>query len=160
MAWTITFIITVLFFWVLYRLNKRNKTITGYAYTIDGDSLVINDTEIRLYGIDAPEHGQPLLRKGDHWPGAAVSTRKLRNLIGNQQVRCIVKDTDKYGRKVCECFVGDTNINAWMVENGWAVAYRRYSRRYVRLEEKARKRKNGIWRYKFVSPETWRRHNK
>jgi endonuclease YncB( thermonuclease family) len=47
-----------------------------------------------------------------------------------------------------------------MVENGWAVAYCRYSRRYVRLEKKARKRKDGIWRYKFVSPETWRRHNK
>jgi endonuclease YncB( thermonuclease family) len=44
-----------------------------------------------------------------------------------------------------------------MVENGWAIAFRKYSLEYVKAEESARAKKAGIWAGTFVPPEEWRR---
>ena len=52
--------------------------------------------------------------------------------------------------------VGAIDLNAWMVINGWAVAYRRYSRDYVLDEQKAKESKKGIWQGHFIMPWSWR----
>jgi endonuclease YncB( thermonuclease family) len=44
-----------------------------------------------------------------------------------------------------------------MVHTGWALAYRRYSKLYVAIEEKAKAAKRGMWRGEFVPPWEWRR---
>ena len=52
-------------------------------------------------------------------------------------------------------------INGTMVFNGRAIAYTRYSKRYLELENSAKKDKAGIWRYGFKeTPEQWRRKKK
>ena len=68
----------------------------------------------------------------------------LVSLIGNQSVKCKRKDIDRYKRIVAECFVGQTNINKELVRNGWALAYRDYSRDFINDEEFAKKNKLGI----------------
>ena len=52
------------------------------------------------------------------------------------------------------------NLNRWMVRKGYAVAYRKYSKDYVRDEIYAKENKFGMWRGTFVEPEQWRRKNK
>ena len=59
---------------------------------------------------------------------------------------------DRYKRTVAICYVGDTDINAWMVENGWALAYHKYSKDYVAQEKSANNKKLGMWRGKFRNP--------
>lgn len=77
--------------------------------------------------------------------------------IENRTVRCKGDERDRYGRLIAVCYVGDTNLNAWMVRNGWALAYRRYSTEYVPEEQQAKAEKAGIWRGRFVPPWDWRR---
>jgi Staphylococcal nuclease homologue len=62
----------------------------------------------------------------------------------------------RYGRLVGACSVGATSISGWMVREGWAVAYRRYSEDFVADEAAARVAKRGIWRSTFIVPWEWR----
>jgi hypothetical protein len=58
---------------------------------------------------------------------------------------------------IAVCYVGSTDLNAWLVRNGWALADRRYSRDYVPEERRAEADGAGIWRGEFVPPWDWRR---
>ena len=51
------------------------------------------------------------------------------------------------------------DINSWLVKNGYAIAYRRYSKKYVLEEQHAEKNKLGIWQGTFQNPEEWRKKN-
>ena len=63
---------------------------------------------------------------------------------------------DRYGRLIAICFVGGKNLNAMMVNEGWALAYRDYSNKYVPQENAAREARRGIWAMEFVPPWEWR----
>ena len=76
---------------------------------------------------------------------------------GGRPVHCTVSGRDRYGRAIAVCSISGTDINAWMVSDGWALAYRRYFRGYIRHEDRARAGRLGIWRGKFVKPWDWRR---
>lgn len=52
--------------------------------------------------------------------------------------------------------VGGTEVNAWLVEQGFAVAYRRYSDAYAAHEARARTARRGLWAGTFEEPEAWR----
>ncbi|MDC7682838.1 thermonuclease family protein [Asticcacaulis sp. BYS171W] len=129
--------------------------ITGEAEAIDGDSLRVSGIEIRLEGADAFEYDQ---RCGAFACGTAASAN-LHRLIDGNTVRCQPEGEDRYGRTLARCFVGDTDIAAAQVRAGLAVAYRRYSDRYVREEEAAKAVKCGAWAYSFQAPEDYR-HSK
>jgi endonuclease YncB( thermonuclease family) len=71
-------------------------------------------------------------------------------------VSCQPRDRDRYGRIVAVCFKGNEDLNRWMVANGWAVAYRRYSVDYVTDEDTARRSRINIWSGAFDMPWDWR----
>ena len=130
---------------------------TGSVHVVDGDSLRMDDTDIRLYGIDAPEYRQSCRDK--HNAGYACgkqSANALRGLVQGREVSCTSIETDRYNRAVSVCKIGDIEINGEMVRLGWAVAYSRHSLSYVRLEAEARKAKRGIWAGTFELPEAYR----
>ena len=113
-----------------------------------------------MHGIDAPETKQTCKIDNEDWFCGKQSTKELKNLINNRKVECIVNDIDRYKRYVAICSVDDIIINQWMVRNGWAIAYRYYSKDYVVDEEYAHDNKLGIWKSEFVEPYTFRRQNK
>ena len=133
--------------------------LSGRAAVIDGDTLRLGGERIRLHGIDAAESRQTCLapRTGKRWRCGAASTRALRRHIGRRQVACEERDRDRYGRIVAVCRVGRKDLNRWMVSQGWALAYRQYSRDYVDAERAAKAAKRGLWRGTFVPPWEWRR---
>ena len=127
--------------------------ISGHARIVDGDGLEIGGQSIRLHGVDAFEMRQMC---GGHACGQA-SANALRNLVGGRSVDCVEMDRDRYGRIVAACHAGGQDLGAAQVRRGHAVAYTRYSHRYV-LEERAARRENaGAWAYGFIQPEAWRR---
>ena len=131
--------------------------IIGQARIVDGDSLVISGTKIRLHGIDAPESRQHCQRGSTSWACGRAATNALVRLINGQTVVCEERDRDRYGRIVAVCHLGSRNLNQWMVSNGWALAYRRYSTAYVNHEAAAKKANRGIWTSQFTAPWDWRR---
>ena len=123
----------------------------------DGDTIRIGNTRIRLHGIDAPETNQICERNGKKWRCGRESTKALKTVIGEKSVSCSKRDIDRYGRVVAVCRAGSINLNAWMVGNGWAVAYRRYSRDYIADEREAKASRHGMWSGKFIMPWDWRK---
>ena len=134
-----------------------DAAITGPARIVDGDTLEVRGSRVRLHGIDAPESAQRCRSGGRTWSCGREATRALSRRIGSRPVACKERDQDRYGRKVAVCRVGDEDVNAWMVAEGWAFAYRKYSMRYVAEEMAAKAAKRGVWRGEVVAPWDWRR---
>ena len=140
--------------------------IIGEAEVTDGDTIIINDIRIRFTGSDAPESyffGKTqtcLDGKGREWECGYAATQKLKELINNQTVRCTDEGQDRYGRTLGICYVGDMDLQAEMVKSGMAVAYLRYSDRYEKEQNYAKKVKAGMWAGEFKQPEVWRRENR
>ena len=88
-----------------------------------------------------------------------VSKEKLITKIDTTEIKCISSSKDRYKRYIATCYKGKTNLNQWMVRNGFAIAYRRYSKTYVPDEEFAKENKLGLWKGKFMEPEKWRKLN-
>ena len=110
--------------------------MVGVASVIDADTIEIHGQRIRLHGIDAPEGGQICLdAAGQKWRCGQRAALALQDLIGRHTVTCDERDVDRYGRIVGRCLVGEVDINKWLVAQGLALAYRRYSRAYVGAED-------------------------
>lgn len=142
-------------------LKKKNSgNVQKKIKIIDGDTIHINKIKYRLHGIDAPEMNQLCKVKEENYMCGVKSKDFLVSLIANQSVKCEKKDIDRYKRIVAECFVGQTNINKELVRNGWALAYRDYSRDFINDEEFAKNNKLGIWKGTFIHPKKWRKINR
>lgn len=127
----------------------------------DGDTLKLGSTTWRLWGIDAPEGGQRCRRNDAAYDCGDEATAALRRIIGESVPVCRRKDTDRYGRAVGRCAVNGQDIGALLVQEGWALDYRRYSGgRYRPQEALARKHARGIWAGTFEKPWEWRKHNR
>ena len=131
---------------------------SGKPKIIDGDTIRIGNIRIRLHGIDAPEAKQTCTAGGIEWPCGREATKALVKAIADRSVSCNRRDVDRYGRIVAVCRAGAINLNAWMVGQGWAIAYRRFSMDYVQDEDEARGARRGLWRGEFVMPWDWRRN--
>jgi len=134
--------------------------IVGESRVIDGDTLHIGSAKIRLWGIDAPESQQTCDRSGKSWPCGVAAKNALSERIAGKQVSCREEATDRYDRIVAECFVEGQNLNDWLVANGWALAYRRYSSKFVATENIAKTEEAGLWQGSFTEPWEWRRQNR
>ena len=142
---------------LLFISSSAAADITGSAYVIDGDTIDISDVRIRLNGIDTPEIDQICRTNGLIWYCGVEATKAMRLLTKGKHVTCIGDTKDQYGRLIANCFVGDLNLNAAMVESGMALAYRYYSLEYVEQENFAREAKQGLWSGEFIAPWDWRK---
>ena len=167
----ILIIISSIFFILTYndvRSENINK-ISGFAKVVDGDTIKINSKKIRLYGIDAPEKKQKCKKTyltisfmsftKDYMCGE-ISTQKLIKKINKQKLNCNILDVDRYKRLIGECFKRNINLNSWMVSNGYAVAFRKYSKKYVSDEILAKQESKGLWQGKFDMPWDYRKSQK
>jgi endonuclease YncB( thermonuclease family) len=135
----------------------RELFITGVARVIDGDTLEIANQRIRLHGVDAPERSQNCENDGKKFRCGQQAARSLSKKIVGKIIKCEQRDVDRYMRVVAICRVGHLDLNSWMVRQGWAIAYRQYSRDYLEEESKARLANVGIWAGRFIEPYKWRR---
>lgn len=133
------------------------NAITGRAYVSDGDTIHIGEQKIRLEGIDAPEIKQYCDRDGQQWSCGVTARDALRKQIGNNGVRCTITGQDRYKRHLGHCWLGDQNLNSWMVRNGHALAYSRYSKRYVPEELAAWFENAGLHASRYEKPADYRK---
>ena len=132
--------------------------LIGQASIIDGDTLEIHGTRIRLWGIDAPESTQ-LCRGEDslQYRCGAKAANDLDAFIARRPVNCTPMNLDQYGRTVATCSVGDADLGAWLVHNGLALDWPRYSKgRYEADQRDAERAGRGIWSGSYVEPWLYR----
>jgi endonuclease YncB( thermonuclease family) len=82
----------------------------------------------------------------------------LADWLGQRTVYCTRRDTDRWGRMVAVCSVGGVSVNHWLVQQGWALDFARFSGGYfAQVEAEARQHRRGIWQGRFDPPWEWRR---
>lgn len=131
-------------------------TVSGPATVIDGDTLEVAGQRVRLFGIDAPEASQTCDRNGESWACGEAAAERLKGLIGDSGVSCSGAEVDIYARLLAVCTLSGVDLNQLMVADGWAIAFRRYSERYVADEVRARAGKLGLWASNFEAPQDYR----
>jgi endonuclease YncB( thermonuclease family) len=134
------------------------STLTGQASVVDADTIEIRGERIRLVGVDAPESGQKCFtHAGKPWRCGTVAANALDTWINRNPVTCDIEGKDRYDRLLGTCRVRGEDMQAWLVANGHALAYRTYSTAYVPAELKARAAAAGMWSGDFVAPWEWRK---
>src|SRR6201998_2621303 len=102
----------------------------GQASVVDGDTLEIHGSRIRMWGIDAPESSQ--LCRGDdslQYRCGAKAANDLDAFIAGRLVNCLPISLDRYSRTVATCLVGGADLGDWLVRNGLALDWPQYSKR-------------------------------
>ena len=136
--------VTIILFTFSFAYSSEKNIAIGKASIIDGDTIIISGEKIRFAGIDTPEKKKV---------GHEFSKKKLKEKIGNNIVICIRElKLDPWGRTVAECFIGYESISSFMVKNGYACDYVKYSKKkYAKEQEHAKSKKLGIWKMNFES---------
>ena len=141
--------------------DRADRYLLGRVVHVhDGDTfaMVREDLElvvVRLYGIDAPEAGQPF---------GAKSARALKKMINKKLVLVeVMQKADRYGRLVGIVRLEDRDINREMVEQGLAWVEHRFCRRkrpcngYWASVRRAQKDRRGLWAEQAMPPWEWRK---
>jgi micrococcal nuclease len=117
---------------------------------IDGDTIVLDDgRHVRLIGVDAPEIKSPY-SEGE--PFGYESKAYLKRLIERRLVT-IKKGPepyDKYNRTLAYVYLNSMLINAQIIKDGYAKAYRRFDfpekELFISYEKEAQAKRIGMWK--------------
>lgn len=151
--WLVVVVLYGLCALMVARLDEVSlRRIEASARAIDGDTLVLDGTRVRLRGIDAFERDQICRRDGREYACGTEAFRELAVLVALGRVDCAGRTVDRWGRLLAVCEAGGRNLNALMVESGWALAYGDYDAE----ERSARMARRGAWAGEFATPADWR----
>lgn len=140
-------------------ISASQPILSGHARAYDGDSLFFNRVEVRLDAIDAPERDQACMnRQGTFWPCGIASRDALQAMIADNTVHCALQGRDKYRRLLGRCYVNGKDLNAAMVEAGYAAAYHHFSERYASEESRAKAAHAGVWQDAHFTQAYYCRH--
>ena len=146
--------ICLIFFFLTY-----NDVKSVEVKVIDGDTIYLNGEKIRFSGIDTPEIKQTCTKNNEIIKCGILAKELLIKIIANNKINCIKEGKDQYKRTLAECFVNDLSLSSYLVKNGYAFAYRRYSKKFIVDEDFAKSNKLGMWSMKFEYPWDWRKKN-
>jgi len=136
------------------------ETIAGRASVIDGDTIEIHGERIRFNGVDAPESAQLCADAAGRMYrcGARAADTLAGWLAAASPTTCKFVERDQYGRFVGNCTRADgASVQRWLVRNGYAMDWPRYSNGAFSGEQSAAKAEHvGIWQGQFVLPWKWR----
>ena len=146
--------ICLIFFFLTYFDVKSDE-----LKIIDGDTIHLNGEKIRFSGIDTPEIKQTCTKNNEIIKCGILARELLIKIIANNKINCIREGKDQYKRTLAECFVNDLSLSSYLVKNGYAFAYRKYSKKFIADEDFAKSNKLGMWSMKFEYPWDWRKNN-
>jgi len=141
-------------FWEGLRIEWRQYR--GQPRVIDGDTLEVRGERIRLFGIDAPELGQPWWNEeGQEQDAGKSASDALAALVKGKRLAVNVLREDQYQRSVAIVKVNGLDIARALVREGWAFASPG-SKRYRRIESSARRKRRGFWQGDVTMPWDYR----
>ena len=146
--------ICLIFFFLTYNDVKSYE-----IKIIDGDTIHLNNEKIRFTGIDTPELKQTCNKNSEIIYCGIEARQLLIDKIGKDKVICIREGKDRYKRTLAECFVNDHSLSRFLVREGYAFAYRKYSKKFINDEDFAKKNNMGMWSMNFEYPWDWRKKN-
>tara|TARA_Y100001970_G_scaffold9470_1_gene11089 strand:- start:6820 stop:7272 length:453 start_codon:yes stop_codon:yes gene_type:complete len=146
---------TILSLIILFFLSQN--LFANTVKVIDGDTIKIGNEKIRFGGIDAPELKQICFKNEEKISCGILVKNILKKKIGKETPKCISEGKDVYKRTIAECFINGESLSKFLVGNGYAFAYRKYSRKFIKDERFAKKNKLGLWSMNFIFPWEFRK---
>ena len=146
---------TILSLIILFFLSQN--LFANTVKVIDGDKIKIANEKIRFGGIDAPELKQICFKNEEKISCGILVKNVLKKKIGKVIPKCINEGKDIYKRTIAECFINGESLSKFLVANGYAFAYRKYSKKFIKDERFAKKNKLGLWSMKFMFPWEFRK---
>ena len=150
---------TIIFCSVSIIFLQSNNLSASHVTVVDGDTIKLGDVKIRFSGIDAPEINQTCIAIEGKVACGEISKDILLTKVTNNKISCTDEGKDFYGRVLGECFVNGESLSSYLVREGFAFAYRKYSDKYILDEEYAKSNKLGMWSMKFEYPWEFRKKN-
>ena len=144
---------------LIFFLLTYNDVKSYEIKIIDGDTIHLNGEKIRFTGIDTPELKQTCTKNNEIILCGIEAKKILIKKIGKNEVQCKKEGKDQYKRTLAECFVKNLSLSSFLVREGYAFAYRKYSKKFVNDEDYARKNNLGMWSMRFEYPWDWRKKN-
>ncbi len=136
-----------------------NNLYASHVTVVDGDTIKLGDVKIRFSGIDAPEINQTCVASEGKVACGKISKNLLIEKVTNNKISCTDEGKDFYGRVLGECFVNGESLSRYLVREGFAFAYRKYSDKFISDEEYAKSNGLGMWSMKFQYPWDYRKSN-
>ena len=136
-----------------------NNLFASHVTVVDGDTIKFGDVKIRFSGIDAPEINQTCVASEGKVACGKISRDILITKVTNNKISCTDEGKDFYGRVLGECFVNGESLSRYLVREGFAFAYRKYSDKFISDEEYAKSNRLGMWSMKFQYPWDYRKSN-
>lgn len=136
-----------------------NNLSASHVTVIDGDTIRLGDVKIRFSGIDAPEINQTCVASEGKVACGKISRDLLIEKVTNNKISCTDEGKDFYGRVLGECFVNGESLSSYLVREGFAFAYRKYSNKYIEDEDYAKFNELGMWSMEFQYPWDYRSNN-
>ena len=136
-----------------------NNLYASHVTVVDGDTIKLGDVKIRFSGIDAPEINQTCVASEGKVACGKISRDILITKVTNNKISCTDEGKDFYGRVLGECFVNGESLSRYLVREGFAFAYRKYSDKFISDEEYAKSNRLGMWAMKFQYPWDYRKSN-
>ena len=136
-----------------------NNLFASHVTVVDGDTIKLGDVKIRFSGIDAPEINQTCVASEGKVACGKISRDILISKVTNNKISCTDEGKDFYGRVLGECFVNGESLSRYLVREGFAFAYRKYSDKFISDEEYAKSNRLGMWSMKFQYPWDYRKSN-
>lgn len=128
----------------------------GPAEVVDGDTIDMTGTRIRLVGIDAPESAQQCRRDGQAWGCGADAAAAMREILAAGPLECTAQGADRYGRTLATCRNSLFDLGHEMVRRGLAMPSDDAPYEYAEARDLAKKLKFGMWAGEFDEPAAWR----
>lgn len=137
-----------------------SEPLAGHTSVIDGDTIEIHGERIRLNGVDAPESRQlcQSVEGRDYRCGQIAAKALDKFLSQSRPTRCDFVERDQYGRFVGDCYRADgQSVATWLVRNGHAMDWPRYSNgAYAKEQAAAKTERLGVWAGVIQPPWEWR----
>lgn len=135
------------------------QVISGPATVLDGRTIDMTGTVIRLAYLDAPEARQSCQRDGTAWACGAEATENLAAIIDGGFVECEVVGSDASGTPLATCRNAVFDLGREMVRRGLALASDDAPEEFAAATGIARSLNYGLWAAEFERPDAWRAAN-
>lgn len=134
-----------------------SSSLKGRAVAVSGDILRIQNTDVRLSGIEAPISGQTCMDARQRpWSCGAAAEKELSRVLGRSQITCEIDGIDDAGVQLGTCHKGETDVAAELVRSGHVFAESGFFSTYGSVEDEARAAKAGIWSGEAERPADYR----
>jgi endonuclease YncB( thermonuclease family) len=145
---------------VLTAAPATANILTGPATVIDGDTIDMTGTRIRLIGIDAPESAQQCRRDGAAWDCGKDAAAALHEILATGPLECTAQGTDRFGHTLATCRTALFDLSHEMLRRGLAVPFGEDAPyEYAEARDLARQLRFGLWAGEFDEPAAWRAAN-